>query len=185
MEPSDFTFSQGESMNINKILVAFGGGVGALTAYITSWSPHIGTLLILMIIDFCFGLLTPIIAGKSKKDASGKISSKVCRRGIVKKCVVFMLIYVAWLLGKEAGFPAVTEAVVMAFIISETISIVENAAVLGIPIPRVFLKLLKIMNDKASAGIDLLASGEINSENDSSKLTVEQVKKDVHDDAVK
>lgn len=168
------------STNIPKILMAVSGGVGALVAYVTSWSPHIGTLLILMIIDFVFGLLTPIIVGKSKKDASGKISSKVCRRGIVKKCVVFLLIYVAWLLGKEAGFLALTEAVVMGFIISETISILENAAVLGVPIPKVFLKLLKVMNEKASAGIDLLANGEV-SKDDASKLTLEIVRKDAQD----
>jgi len=181
MDSSSFYFNERPDMNLSKIMLALGGGIGALAAYVTSWSPHIGTLLILMIIDFCFGLLTPMIVGRSKKDPDGKISSKICRRGIVKKCVVFMLIYVSWLLGKEAGFPAIVEAVVMAFIISETISILENASILGVPIPKVILKLLKVINDKASAGIDVLASGEVK-ENTASKLTLEDVKKEVQED---
>jgi len=169
---------------MNKIILAVTGGASALVAYITSWNPHIGTLLILMGIDFAFGLLTPIFVGRSKKDATGKISSKICRRGIIKKCVVFMLIYVSWLLSKEAGIPMIVDAVTMAFIISETISILENSAILGVPIPKVLLKVLKIMNEKASAGIDLLAHGEV-VKNDSEKLTLETVKKEIVDNSSK
>jgi len=164
----------------SKIWMAISGGFGALFVYVATWSNHISTLVSLMIIDFLFGILTPILVGKSKKCPSGKLSSQMCRRGLVKKCVAFLLIYVAYILSKEVGILALTDAVVMGFIVSETISIVENAAILGIPIPKVFLKLLKVMNEKASAGIDILASGEVSKIN-AADLTLESIKKDVHD----
>jgi len=168
----------------SRVWMAISGGFGALFVYVASWSNHISTLVSLMIIDFLFGLLTPILVGKSKKCPSGKLSSQTCRRGLVKKCVVFMLIYVAWLLSKEVGVLALTDAVVMGFIVSETISIVENAAILGIPIPKVFLKLLRVMNEKASAGIDILSNGEVSKSNDSSNLTLDSLKKDIQDKAL-
>jgi toxin secretion/phage lysis holin len=161
---------------MSKILVAIGGGVGALIAYVTSWSPHVETLCILMCVDFLFGILTPVITGRSKKDPNGKISSHVCRRGVVKKCTIFCLIYVAWLLSSTLHAPFVTDAIVLGFIISETISILENASVLGVPIPKIFLKLLRVMNDKASIGIDILANGTVIPEKEET-MTLEGVKK--------
>jgi len=144
---------------MNKILLALGAGVGALIAYVDSWCAQVWTLLIIMIIDFLIGILMPVLVGKSKKNKAGKLESDACRRGIVKKCVMFLLIYISWLLGKAANVTFLPDAVCTALIVAEVISILEHAAVLGVPIPRVLLRALAAINDRAGEGVNMLANG--------------------------
>lgn len=146
-------------MKSSKIIVACSGGIGALIAYVDSWSAQVWTLATIMIIDFVIGTLMPLIAGKSKKSKTGKLESYACRRGIIKKCVMFLMIYVSWLLGRAANVTFLPDAVCTALIVSEVISILEHAALLGVPIPRVLIRALNAINDKAGEGVNILANG--------------------------
>lgn len=147
------------TMNQSKIIMAIAAGMGALAAYVESWTGQIWTLLIIMGIDFVIGIAMPLFFRKSKKSKAGKIDSYTCRRGIIKKCVIFLMIYVAFLLGKATQMSFLPDAVCTAFIVSEVISILEHAAVLGVPIPKVLLRALAAINDKAGASVNILANG--------------------------
>jgi len=149
---------------VNKIIVALGAGVGAIVTYVDSWGAHVWTLVTIMCIDFVVGTLMPLLFGKSKKSKAGKLESYACRRGIVKKCVMFLMIYVSWLLGRAANVTFLPDAVCTALIVSEVISILEHAAVLGVPIPRVLLRALSAINDKAGEGVNILANGSTDSQ---------------------
>jgi len=144
---------------MNKIFVALGAGIGALISYVDLWSAQVWTLGSRMIIDFVVGTLMPLLFGKSKKSKAGKLESYACRRGIVKKCVMFLMIYVSWLLSRATNVTFLPDAVCTAFIVSEVISILEHASVLGVPIPRVLLRALSVINEKAGEGVNILANG--------------------------
>jgi toxin secretion/phage lysis holin len=151
---------QGKDMN--KITTAIGAGIGALTAYMESWTGQIWTLIIIMLIDFAVGILMPLLAGKSKKNEAGKLESYACRRGIIKKMVMLLMVYVSWVIGGAVGVAYLADAVCTAFIVSEVISLLEHAAILGVPIPRVLLRALSVINDRAVEGINALANGSPN-----------------------
>lgn len=168
--------AEGVDMNVSKALIPIGAGVGALIAYIGSWSVNVEFLVILMAIDFLFGILMPLFLGKSKKaETEGKLESRVCRRGIVKKCVIFLMIYVSFLLSKVVHFDFLPDAVTTAFIIAEVVSILEHAALLGVPIPNVLVRAIKVVNDNMSRTVDSMASGTSEVKN----VDLDSVKKSV------
>ena len=73
----------------------------------------------------------------------------------VKKALILLVVLLAALLdmavSKGAGiqFEAVMGACCLWFIASEGMSILENVASMGVPVPRVMMKLLEIMREKA------------------------------------
>jgi len=136
------------------------------------------TLAIIMIIDFVFGTLMPLLIGKSKKNKDGKLESYACRRGIVKKCAMFLMIYISWLLGRAANVTFLPDAVCTALIVSEVISILEHFAILGVPIPKVLLRALSAINDKAGEGVNIVANGST----DKQAETLKGVKDKHYDD---
>jgi toxin secretion/phage lysis holin len=103
--------------------------------------PLISTLSILMALDMCMGIGVAVV----KKT----LNSTVSFRGMTKK--VFMLILVAAGATLEPfaqGLP-VARMIAMAYIITETISLTENAAAIGVPIPQALQDiLLKLREDQ-------------------------------------
>lgn len=89
--------------------------------------PFFGTLLFLMIVDIVLGLL------RSFREKC--LSSEVSGRGMTKKVVMLILVLVCEVLGQATRISGPREASSVFFIIYETISVIENAARLGAPIP--------------------------------------------------
>lgn len=90
--------------------------------------PAISFLIILSIIDFMSGTL---VAFDRKK-----LNSSVSFRGMMKKAMMFMVIAMFIVVGKITGdtFPF-AKITAMAFCFTESKSIIENAAALGIRLP--------------------------------------------------
>lgn len=94
------------------------------------------------------GLIAAAI-GKSKKTENGGLSSSVGWLGLAKKCMTLLLVLVAHRLDVTLGVDWVKTTVVVAFIVNETISIIENAGLLGIPMPSVLKKAVELLKGKA------------------------------------
>lgn len=122
--------------------------IGALGGFIAmlfgGWNTAISVLLLFMVIDYVTGLAVAIV-GKSKKTEGGKISSETAWKGLVKKCVTLLMIIVAHWLDVVLGIDYCKNGACIAFIANETISIVENAGLLGVPL-GVFKKVLELFN---------------------------------------
>lgn len=118
------------------ILGLIGAGVAKIFG---GWSDGLTTLLIFMGVDYVTGLLLGAL-GKSKKTESGTLSSGACWRGLIKKGVTLLIILVACRLDLLIGTSYIRDAAVIAFCVSEVISIVENAGIMGVPIPAVITK---------------------------------------------
>ena len=84
-------------------------------------------------------------AGKSPK---GKLSSKIGWRGLAKKCVVLLLVLVAAQLDAVLGVDYVRAGVCVAFLCNEVISILENAGLMGVPLPAVLKNAVELLQKK-------------------------------------
>ena len=50
------------------------------------------------------------------------------------------------------GSNFIRDAVVIAFIANETISVIENAGLMGVPIPAVITRAIEVLKEKAEGG---------------------------------
>lgn len=129
------------------------GSVGALiTSLIGGWDGSIINLLILMGIDYITGIICAAIFKKSKKTKTGALSSAVCLKGLLKKGMILVLVVIANILDNQIGIDYIRDMVCIAFIINETISILENAGAMGIPIPKALLNAIDILKTKEESG---------------------------------
>ena len=135
--------------NIKKVLCAIFGVMGATVAYLFGgWTEDMVTLIVAMTVDFLLGLLIASVFNKSPKSDSGKISSKSCFLGLCKKCTMLLFVLIAYRLDVSLGTDYIKPATVIAFIVNELISIVENAGIIGIPMPEIVTKAIDLLKSK-------------------------------------
>ena len=102
-------------------------------------------LLVLMTIDLIVGFLISAIWQKSTKTDSGKLSSSVMFKGIVKKFFTLVIVVIAFQLDKLLTMNVIRHIVIIAFIVEEVLSITENIAITGIKIPTIITKALDVL----------------------------------------
>lgn len=105
-------------------------------------------LCVFLAVDYLSGLIVAIVFKNSVKTETGKVSSAVSFKGLCKKIFVIVLVGVANLLDLALGTNFIRGGVVVAFISNETISIIENAGLMGIPIPEVLRKAIDILQER-------------------------------------
>lgn len=109
-------------------------------------------LLVLMIIDLIVGFLISAIWQKSTKTDSGKLSSRVMFKGIVKKFLTLVIVVIAYQLDKLLIINVIRHIVIIAFIVEEILSITENIAITGIKIPTIIAKALDVLEKEVKSG---------------------------------
>lgn len=123
------------------------GVVGSFVAQaLGGWDYSIQTLLLFMIIDCVLGFLCAALWGKSPKTENGGLSSQACWKGIVKKCGTFLIVACCTAIDRMLNTDYVRNAVVIAFCVSELISISETAGIIGILPPAVQKILTKVID---------------------------------------
>lgn len=128
------------------------GAVGSVIASLFGgWSNDLTTLLIFMAIDFITGLIVAGVFKKSKKSENGALQSKIGFVGLAKKVMILLFVLVGHRLDLLFGSDYIRTALVIAFICNETISITENAGLMGIPIPKPIKNAIDILKSKEDA----------------------------------
>ena len=137
----------------NALKVQLCGTVGIVGTGIVKlfggWSADMTTLVTFMAIDFVMGLLIAGIFKKSNKSASGTLDSKASWKGLCKKCVTLLFVLIAYRLDLSLGTDYIKSGAVIAFIVNEVISIVENAGVMGLKLPDVIKNSIELLTKKA------------------------------------
>lgn len=105
------------------------------------------TLLAFMGVDYVTGLIVAA-AGKSRKSRNGHLSSLIGWKGLSKKCVVLLLVLVSARLDITLGTSYIRDAVCIGFIVNELLSIIENAGLLGVPLPKALKNAVEILQTK-------------------------------------
>lgn len=134
------------------ILTGIGIIGGALASIFGGWDAAIVTLLIFMGIDYVTGLMVAGIFHNSAKSETGALESRAGWKGLCRKGVTLLIVIIAHRLDLMLGTTVIRDAVVIAFVANETISIVENAGLMGVPIPAAITKAIDVLNAKADQG---------------------------------
>lgn len=103
--------------------------VGTAFSYLIGWNDTIETLLIAMGIDYMTGITAAYL------NPGLKLDSRKGMKGFLKKLTILCLVALAHELDKITGQPGIQSIVVWFFIGNEGLSILENAAKAGLPIP--------------------------------------------------
>lgn len=131
------------------------GMAGALIANaFGGWDASLVTLVIFMSVDYVTGLIVAGVFHRSGKTESGALESRAGFKGLCRKGGVLLLVLVATRLDLILGVDFVRDAVCIGFTANELISIVENAGLMGIPIPKVLTKAIDVLQEKADEATD-------------------------------
>lgn len=122
---------------------------GAISTVFGGWSASMTTLLIFMGIDYITGLIVAGVFNNSPKTKSGALESRAGWKGLFRKCVTLLMVLIACRLDMVLNTTFIRDCVVIAYIANETISIIENAGLMGIPIPSVIVKAIDVLKSKA------------------------------------
>ncbi len=140
---------------VKDALCAALGALGAfISAFFGGWSAALTTLVIFMIIDYVTGMIVAGIFHKSEKTKDGTLESRAGWKGLCRKGVSLLVVLIACRLDLLIGTNFIRDTAVIAFIVNETISIIENAGLMGIPIPAVIVSAIHVLKEKAEAGAD-------------------------------
>lgn len=120
-------------------------------AFLSGWDSAITVLVIFMVIDFITGLVAASVF-KVSKHGKGGLESKVCWKGLYKKGVSLLLCLMAAYFDRLLGTNFVHNAVAIGFIVSESISIVENAGLMGVPVPAQLRDAIAVLKSRAKEG---------------------------------
>jgi len=130
-------------------------GIGVVGSMIASmfggWDTALITLVIFMGVDYVTGLIVAGVFKTSKKTETGTLESHAGWKGLCKKGVTLLIVLVACRLDLVMGSNFIRDAVIIAFIANETISIIENAGLMGIPIPAVIMRTIEVLKDKTES----------------------------------
>lgn len=133
-------------VTIKPVLCTVIGCVGSLvTSAFGGWDAGLITLVLFMAVDYITGLIVAGVFHASEKTESGGLESRAGWKGLCRKGVTLLIVLIAHRIDIVAGTSVVRDAVVIAYIVNETISITENAGLMGVPVP-----------DKLMAAIDVL-----------------------------
>lgn len=128
------------------------GIIGVIGSFIASifggWNASLSTLLMFMAIDWITGLIVAGVFHKSQKTDSGSLESKAGFKGLCRKGVMLLFVLIGYRIDISIGTNYIRDAICIAFIVNELISIIENAGLMGIPIPKIVIKSIDILKQK-------------------------------------
>lgn|GEM_PF-304283 len=134
------------------ICAALGVVGAAVAAAFGGWSGAMTTLVIFMGVDYLTGLLVAGVFHTSEKTQNGGLESRAGWKGLVRKCVTLLMVLVACRLDLLLGVNYIRDAVIIAFCANEALSIIENAALMGVPMPKPLQKAIELLRSKAESG---------------------------------
>ena len=134
------------------------GILGVIGAFITTlfggWDAGLLTLIIFMAIDYITGLIVAGVFHKSSKSKNGALESKAGFKGLCKKCMILLFVLIAVRLDMVMNTNFIRDGAVIAFIINETISIVENAGLMGVPVPQIIKNAIDVLQKNTKGDVN-------------------------------
>ena len=139
-------------MNGLKTMICTGIGVvgSTVAAAFGGWDAAMITLVSMMVIDYLTGVLVAGVFHNSPKTENGTLESKAGWKGLCRKGMTLLIVLVAARLDIILGTGFIRDAVIIGYIANETISIIENAGLMGVPIPEAIKKAIEVLQQKGS-----------------------------------
>ena len=132
------------------------GVVGSgFASFFGGWSTGLNTLVIFMVIDYLSGLIVGGVFHKSNKTETGALESNAGFKGLCKKGMILLYVLVAYRLDLIIGTNYIRDAVIIGFVANEAISIIENAGLMGVPLPKVITTAIEVLRDRGDHNNDI------------------------------
>ena len=141
-------------MEWNKIwdkLICYGAAAaGAIAGAFGGWDTLLSVLMAMMAADYLSGFVVAAM-GRSLKTVYGGLSSKVGAMGLAKKGLMLLCVLVAAMLDQAMGadHAVCRDAVCWFYVANEGLSLLENAAYLGLPIPDKLREILAQLHERS------------------------------------
>lgn len=132
----------------NTIQFVFSAIGGWLGYFLGGCDGLLYALLVFVVIDYITGVMCAV--------SDKKLSSAVGFRGICRKVLIFLLVGLAHILDEQVLHQTgvLRTAVIFFFLANDGLSILENAAHLGLPIPDQMKDVLEQLHDRAGKSGD-------------------------------
>ena len=124
---------------IQMTITAVGGWLGY---FLGGWDGFLYALIVFVIIDYITGVMCAVL--------DKKLSSDIGFRGIFKKVLIFSLVAIAHIIDKSVigDGSVIRTAVIFFYLSNEGVSILENAAHIGLPIPQKLKDILEQLHNQ-------------------------------------
>ena len=136
-------------MTWDKVLKGLAAVAGAICGLFGEWTTMLTILVVVMAIDYISGWIVAL-CGRSPKTEGGGLSSKGGFIGIAKKGFIMLLVLLATMLDRAIGNETMVfqSSLVFYYIANEGLSVLENAALMGVKFPEKIRKALETLRDK-------------------------------------
>lgn len=142
-----------DAVTVKNAVLGFIAAAGSVIANaLGGWDAALKVLVAMMVADYLTGVLVALIWHRSNKTDDGTLSSKAGFKGLCKKGMIILIVWIAVLLDNAIGANYVRTAVILFFIGNEGISLLENAGLMGVPYPQFIKKALQALRDKGDNG---------------------------------
>ncbi len=128
---------------MEKAMKAAAAAAGAAVGLMMRMPMAVRLLVLLMGLDYLSGVGVALL-GKSPKSEGGALSSKAGFAGLARKAMILIVILLAAVVDNLTGSAACTGAATMFYMVNEALSILENAVLLGVPVPQKLMQALDV-----------------------------------------
>ena len=125
------------------IQLVFAGVGGWLGWFLGGWDGLLYALLLFVALDYLTGIMCAVV--------DRRLSSRIGFKGIFKKVLIFCLVGIGHALDTHiiGSGSVIRTAVIFFYLSNEGLSLIENAAYLGLPIPSKLKAVLEQLHDRA------------------------------------
>ena len=132
-----------------KVCAVLGMAGGWIAHLMGGWNAAVGALVACMAVDYLTGLIVAGVFHASPNSSGGGLESGAGWKGLTRKFVTLLIVLAAHQMDVVLGAGYIRDAVIIGFCANECISILENAARMGLPIPKMFRNAIDLMRQNA------------------------------------
>ena len=136
------------------VCAVIGAAVGVGSWLVGGFDMSVMALMLCMGVDYATGLIVAGVFHSSPKTKGGGLDSRVGWKGLARKFVTLLIVVLANLADLLLEVHYIRDAVIAAFCANECISVLENAGLMGIRIPKVLTAALEKLGEEDEHGAE-------------------------------
>lgn len=113
-----------------------------LYSYVKSLEAGLLCLALVITTDFITGIFCASLF-KSQKTKNGGLESNTCMKGLARKSVILLVVLLGAAFDFVFGMRCFCNSLIIGFILSELLSVVENCGIMGIPLPKTLTNMIE------------------------------------------
>ena len=137
-----------DAVQIKNFTLATIAAIGSAVAHaLGGWDAAMALLVSLMMADYLTGVLVAMVWQRSNKSTTGALDSKAGFKGLIKKGMILMLVWLGLQLDEAMGANYIRTAVILFFIGNEGLSLLENLGLMGVKYPAFMKRALEALKE--------------------------------------